>query len=80
MRKICTIFAFAMLAVLMVSCNSMERRAKRQMWELIKETAKNPESFSVSDEKIVYSNDSICVIDFKGTGENGFGVTSTSDY
>lgn len=50
------------------------------MWAMIKDSAKNPESFSVSDEKIVYSNDSICVIDFVGKGENGLGALRTADY
>lgn len=66
------------LVVVFSSCNSMERKAKRQLHETMKELAKNPDTYKISNEKIVFSNDSMCTISFTGRGQNGFGGYNSS--
>ena len=67
-------FMAIMIAVVSLSsCNSFEKKAKKQMRETINELAKNPDTYKVVNEKVVFSNDSVCVISFVGKGENGFG-------
>lgn len=68
-----------MLAVVALSsCNPMERKAKRQLHDTMQELAKNPETFKISNAKIVFSNDSMCTISFIGIGQNAFGGYSSS--
>lgn len=56
----------------------MEHKTKKQLRSTLEELAKNPESFSISKEKIVFSNDSMCTISFIGRGQNGFGGYTSS--
>lgn len=65
--------AIMIAMVSLSSCNSFEKKAKKQMRETINELAKNPDTYKVVNEKVVFSNDSVCVISFVGKGENGFG-------
>lgn len=62
----------------MVSCDSFEDKAKKQMKETMYELAKDEESFKISNIKTCISNDSLCVLQFKTKGRNGFGGFSTS--
>ena len=73
MKKILSVLAILLAVVLFSSCNSFERKAKKQLRETINELAKNPDSYKIVNEKVVFSNDSVCVISFVGKGENGFG-------
>ena len=78
MKKVLLAAVVVLSSVMLVSCNSMERKAKRQLHETMEELAKNPETFKISKEKIVFSNDSMCTISFIGRGQNGFGGFSSS--
>ena len=56
------------------SCNSFEKKAKRQLRDTMEELAKNPETFKITNEKVVFSNDSMCTISFIGRGQNQYCV------
>lgn len=60
----------------------MESSAKEQMEKTLKELAKDPESVKVDNQKIVYSDDSLCIIHFDFTAKNGLGnsVTDRCEY
>lgn len=78
MKKILFIAIIAIAGISLVSCNSMEHKTKSQLRSTLEELAKNPESFSISKEKVIYSNDSMCTISFIGRGQNGFGGYTSS--
>lgn len=78
MKKFLSVLAVMLAVVVLSSCNPMERKAKRQLHDTMKELAKNPETFKISNEKIVFSNDSMCTISFIGRGQNGFGGYNSS--
>ena len=60
-------FMAIMIAVVSLSsCNSLEKKAKRQLRDTMEELAKNPETFKITNEKVVFSNDSMCTISFFG--------------
>ena len=44
----------------------------------MKEVARNPETYKITNEKVIFSSDSMCTISFVGSGQNGFGRYSTS--
>ena len=62
----------------MSSCNSFENDAKNTMHNTIKELAKNPDTYKLSNEEVVVSNDSLVIIHCIGKGQNGFGGWSSS--
>ena len=78
MKRNLAMLAVMLAVVALSSCNPMERKAKRQMRETMKEFARNPESIRISNEKIVFSNDSMCTISFIGRGQNAFGGYNSS--
>lgn len=78
MKKILSIAIIFIAGISLISCNSMERKAKSQLRSTLEELAKNPESFSISKEKVVFINDSMCTISFIGRGQNGFGGYTSS--
>lgn len=78
MKKILSIAIITIAGISLVSCNSMEHKAKSQLRSTLEELAKNPESFSISKEKVIFSNDSMCTISFIGRGQNGFGGYTSS--
>ena len=59
MKKILPVLAIMLAVVALSSCNPMERKAKRQLHDTMKELAKNPETFKISNAKIVFSPDRI---------------------
>ena len=72
-------FMAIMIAVVSLSsCNSLEKKAKRQLRDTMEELAKNPETFKITNEKVVFSNDSMCTISFIGRGQNVFGGYNSS--
>ena len=67
--------------LLLASCgNSFEREAHHALRDEIEATAKNPDTYKITDEKAILSEDSMIVITFTGSGENGFGGRSTHQY
>lgn len=78
MKKNLAMLAVMLAVVVLSSCNSMERKANRQLHDTMKELAKNPDTFKISNEKVVFSNDSMCTISFIGRGQNGFGGYNSS--
>ncbi len=63
------------------SCSqSLEKKAKEQMEKTMKELAKDPSSVSFNDVKVMYDNDSICILNVKMSAKNGFGAITSSDY
>lgn len=73
------VLAIAFVGTL-ASCNSFEREAKEQMEKTMKELAKNPDTFKITDVETMFSNDSTCVLHFKTKGQNGFGGWSAGNY
>lgn len=83
MKKIISVLAIMLGGILLGACNqttSFERKAKSQMHKTMKELAKDPDSYKISDEKLVLSNDSTCVISFIGRGKNDFGAYHPTRY
>lgn len=79
MKKILKFIAIMIAVVSLSSCNSLEKKAKRQLRDTMEELAKNPETFKITNEKVVFSNDSMCTISFIGRGQNGFGGYNSSN-
>ena len=48
-------------------------QTEKNLKKWIDENAINPEDFKVSNYKVVWKTDSLCVINFRAIGENGFG-------
>lgn len=71
-----------LLISLLISCtqNNIESKAKEQMKKTIKELAKNPDTYKISNIKTMFIDDSLVVLNFIGKGQNGFGGYSTSKY
>ena len=78
MKKILMFMAIMIAVVSLSSCNSLEKKAKRQLRDTMEELAKNPETFKITNEKVVFSNDSMCTISFIGRGQNDFGGYNSS--
>ena len=70
--------AIMIAVVSLSSCNSLEDKAKKQLHATMKELAKNPETYKITNEKVIFSNDSMCTISFIGSGQNGFGGYDSS--
>lgn len=76
MKKIVYFFFLCLLC----SCSgSIKKEAKEQMEKTFKELAKDPSSVSFNDVKVMYDNDSICIIQLKFSAKNGFGAMISSD-
>ena len=60
MKKVLFLFVSSLL---LCGCG-IEQSAKSQMVKSIKKEALDPSSVKISDEEVVFKNDSICVIDF----------------
>lgn len=73
MKKILSVLAVMLAVVMLTSCNSFERKAKEQMHKTMKEISKNPATLKISEENVMLSNDSICVIQFLASNKNELG-------
>lgn len=86
MKKVLMFMAIMIAVVSLSSCNSfedkaknsLENKAKEQLHVTMKELARNPETYKIANEKVIFSSDSMCTISFVGSGQNGFGRYSTS--
>ena len=86
MKKILMFMAIVISVVSLSSCNSfedkakksLENKAKEQLHVTMKELARNPETYKIENEKVIFSSDSMCTISFVGSGQNGLGRYSTS--
>ena len=75
MRK----FIVFLLSMFFLGCSSdLENTAKKQMEKTMHELAKDPESVKISDIKTVFSDDSLCILDFKVTAKNRLGGVESS--
>ena len=62
------------LALLVLcSCNSFEDEAKDQMKKTMKELAKKPTTFDISNINTLYVCDSLCILQFTTHCQNGLG-------
>ena len=68
--------------VLNDNSNQVASEAKDQLPQTMKMYARSPESVQIADERVVYKNDSICIIHYIYTANNGFGrpVTNQMQY
>lgn len=78
MKKL--LFVLSACMVLLSSCHSFEREAHHALRDEIKATAKNPDSYKISDEETIFQKDSMVVISFVGNGENGYGGRTSNRY
>lgn len=78
MRKVYFILFSMFITMFISSCNSFESDAKNTMHNTLKELAKNPDTYKLSNEEVVVSNDSLVIIHCIGKGQNGFGGWSSS--
>lgn len=77
---LCYSILFSMFIVLFISsCNSFESDAHKTMRKTLYELAKNPDTYKISNEEVVVSNDSLVIIHCIGKGQNGFGGWSSSN-
>lgn len=69
MKKISLLLA----TLILCGCGGIENNAMKRLEEKLKFKALDPKSVSISDEKVMFKNDSCCVIDFvvRQTNENG---------
>ena len=77
MKQILVILFFAML---MFSCTSFEDEAKKQMKETMIELARNSETLKITNIKTKYVCDSLCILHFFGSGQNGLGGWNKSKF
>ena len=92
MKKILSVLAIMLAVVALVSCNVKPKQppkpaekpfvtqTKKNMYKWIDKNAINPEDFKVSNLKVVWATDSLCVINFRAIGENGFGGHVRKEY
>ena len=75
-------FIFYLFTVaLFCSCsNGLENEAKKQMEKTFHEIAKDPSSVSLNNVKVMFNNDSICIINLNMSAKNGFGAIATKKY
>ena len=86
MKNVLMFMAIMIAVVSLSSCNSfedkakksLENKAKEQLHVTMKELARNPETYKIENEKVIFSSDSMCTISFVGSGQNGLGRYSTS--
>ena len=78
MKKVYFILFSIFITLFISSCNSFESDAKNTMRNTLKELAKNPDTYKLSNEEVVVSNDSLVIIHCIGKGQNGFGGWSSS--
>ena len=74
------IFCLLALAVFCSCSNGLKNEAKKQMDKTFKEIAKDPSSVSFSNVKVMFDNDSICIINLNVSAKNGFGAITTKEY
>lgn len=80
MRKILFSLLLAVIAVGVMSCSSIESKAKKQLRQTIEEVMKNPDTFKMKNEKVLISDDSLFVMTFNGIGENSYGGHTNQKY
>ena len=80
MRKILFSLLLAVIAVGVMSCSSIEGKAKKQLKQTIEEVMKNPDTFKMKNEKVLISDDSLFVMTFNGIGENSYGGHTNQKY
>lgn len=85
MRKTISLLVIMLAAFSISACNSKPKekpkpkelpfvtQTEKNLREWIDKNAINPEDFKVSNLKVVWATDSLCVINFRAIGENGFG-------
>lgn len=85
MKKFLSVLAILLAAFFIVACNNKSRekpktkeipfvvQTEKNLKKWIDKNAINPEDFKVSNYKVVWKTDSLCVINFRAIGENGFG-------
>lgn len=85
MKKILMFMAIMIAVVFVTGCGSKPKekpkpkeipfvsQTKENLKNWIDNHAINPEDFKVSNLKVVWATDSLCVINFRAIGENGFG-------
>ena len=79
MKKFIMALVCFMTMITFFSCGtSFEHDAKTQLKKTVQFLAKDPSSVNISDVETVYSNDSVCILDFTFQGKNGFGLTITN--
>lgn len=80
--KIMKNIIYILLSLLLLSsCSSgLESKAKKHLHKYIEEFAHNPETYEIKNMKTVYNNDSVCIIQFTGIGENLLGGHKSTHY
>lgn len=71
------IFGLLFICLIMGACSQsskLKSYAKKQMEQTFKEIAKDPSSVKLSDEDIVYNDDSLCIIHVNFSAKNGLGA------
>ena len=72
------ILYFALLLILCSCSHSLKQEAIKQMDKTTHELAKDPSSVQINNLKVLFDNDSICVLQFTFSAKNGFGALTSS--
>lgn len=68
-------------ALMAMSCSKtakLENDAKASAEAIMREKAKDPTSVQITDQSVIYSDDSLCILQMNFSGKNGFGIESSS--
>lgn len=72
-----------LLSISIASCtksSKLKSEAEKQMEITFKEVAKDPSSVKLTNEEVVYNDDSLCIIHVDYAGKNGLGVEINSKF
>ena len=80
MKRI-NILLVIIIAALFVACSqSFEDKAKSHLREMAEIEANDPNSLIIQDEKVIFSNDSVCFISYVVKDKNIYGNYTKSEY
>ena len=74
------IFVIVSVFILCSCSDGLEKQAKKHLDDYIEEFAHNPDTYKARNMKTVYNNDSVCIIQFIGKGENLLGGYKSTHY
>lgn len=77
------LFFILFISIFLSSCfksSKLKSEAKKQMEITFKEIATDPSSVKLTNEEVVYNDDSLCIIHVDYAGKNGLGAEINSKY
>ena len=78
MKFLYSIVLFSIMTIICSCSSSLEDRTKDEALPFMKKIAKDPESVQLSEMEVIYSCDTLCVVEFVMKAKNGFGGYTSS--